>query len=139
MQYAIDTVSLAGVRKQEAELQIKAKELETKLREQEVKSAQKDKEQARQLEAQKAELDRQRSLLEIEKQQLEIEKLRFELQTYRISYAIKTAGEIVDLLNPGLDDATKAMSAQLLIPNLLQIADGKGLELVLPAPQVEGP
>jgi len=51
MQYAIDTVSLAGVRKQEAELQIKAKELETKLREQEVKSAQKDKEQARQLEA----------------------------------------------------------------------------------------
>jgi hypothetical protein len=74
-------------------------------------------------------------LLEIEKQQLEIEKQRFELQANRISYAIKTAGEMVDLLNPGMDAATKAMSIQLLIPNLLQLANGKGLELGLPAPQ----
>jgi hypothetical protein len=137
VQIAIDSVSLAGVRKQEAELEIKAKELETKLKEQEAKAAQKDKEQARQLEAQKAELERQRDLLEIEKQQLEIEKQRFELQANRISYAIKTAGEMVDLLNPGMDAATKAMNVQLLIPNLLQLANGKGLELGLPAPQVD--
>jgi hypothetical protein len=136
-QIAIDSVSLAGVRKQEAELAIKAKELETKLKEQEAKSTQKEKEQARQLAAQKAELERQRDLLEIEKQQLEIEKQRFELQANRISYALKTAGEMVDLMHPDLEAATKAMIVQSLVPNLLQLANGKGLELGLPAPQVE--
>jgi serine protease inhibitor len=137
MQIAIDSVSSAGARKLEAELQIKAKELETKLREQEVKSAQKDKDQARQIEAQKAELERQRSLLEIEKQQLEIEKQRFELQANRINFALKTAGEMVDLMHPGIEAATKAMIVQSLVPNLLQLANGKGLELGLPAPQVD--
>ncbi|SRR5260221_5775342 len=139
MQIAIDSVSLAGVRKQEAELAIKAKELETKLKEQEAEAEQKAKEQTRQLEAQKAELERQRDLLELQKQQLEIEKQRFELHASYISYAQKTAGEMVDLLNPGMDAATKAMNVQLLIPNLLQLANGKGLELVLPAHQLQLP
>jgi chromosome segregation ATPase len=137
VQIAIDSVSLAQVRKQEAELAIKAKELEAKLREQEVKSAQKDKEQARQLEAQRAELERQRDLLELQKQQLDIDRQRFELQANRITYALKTAGEMVDLMHPGLEAATKAMIVQSLVPNLLQLANGKGLELGLPPPQVD--
>jgi hypothetical protein len=116
-----------------------AVQLETKIKEQEAEAAQKAKEQALQLEEQKAELERQRELLELQRQQFELEKQRFELQANRISYAIKTAGEMVDLLNPGMDAATKAMNIQLLIPNLLQLANGKGLELGLPSPQEEAP
>lgn len=137
MQLAIDSVSLAGLRKQEAELTIKAQELEMKLKQQEAQAVQDEKEQTRQVEALKAELERQKMLLEIEREQLEIEKQRFELQAYRIGYALKTAREMVDLLHPGLDDATKAMAAQQVIPNLLQLANGKGLELGTQALQIE--
>jgi hypothetical protein len=82
-------------------------------------------------EAQEAEFERQRKLLEIEKERLDLEKQRFEFHTMRVNHALKTAGEIVSLLRPDIDGPTEVMIVQTLLPDLLQLGDGKGLQLAL--------
>jgi len=151
LKVAIDAFSQKQSRFDAAELENRARELEIKIREQEAYSATIDKAQTRQIEAQAAELEKQKTLLgmekqklELEKQQLELQKERFEIETMRINYALETAKKMVDLLHPNTDEQTKAMILQTLIPNLLQLGNGKGLELVdqskssshaLPAPK----
>jgi hypothetical protein len=45
---------------------------------------------------------------------------------------METAVKMVDLLHPGTDQQTKGMLVQTLIPSLLQLGEGKGLELAGP-------
>src|SRR5439155_18002280 len=134
-----DAVAQTQHRLKSAELENQAKELEIKQKELETQALQLDNEQSRQIEAQRAELERQWSLIEIEKQQidlerqrLELQKTRLELETKRIDFAIETASKMIDILQPGADPQTKAMLQQTLIPNLLQLGNGKGVELALP-------
>lgn len=44
---------------------------------------------------------------------------------------------MVDMLQPNADQAARVMLIQTMLPNLLQLQDGKGLELALPEPQKE--
>jgi hypothetical protein len=88
---------------------------------------------------QKAEQDSQMALLEQEKQRLELEQRRLEVlekqlevQKKGIEFALEIAGKVVDTLHPGADPATRAMEIQSLLPNIIQLQSGKGLELVLP-------
>ena len=93
---------------------------------------------------QKADQEQEMALLEREKQRLEIERLRLEVlekrletQKKAIEYALEIANKVIDALHPDADSATRAMEVQVLLPNLVQLQNGRGLELVLPAPQNE--
>jgi len=84
---------------------------------------------------QKAEQENQMALLEQEKQRLELERRRLEVlekqlevQKKGIEYALEIAEKVVDTLHPGADPATRAMEIQALLPNLVQLQNGKGLE-----------
>jgi len=124
----IDGIKQRHVRLEQAELENRAKVLEIKHIEQQ------------------ADHDQQMDVLEREKQQLEIEQRRLEvlekqleIQKKGIEYALEIAQKMVDLLHPGADPATRAMEIQALLPNLVQLQNGKGLELALPASQNEQP
>jgi len=92
------------------------------------------KQQAEQ-EQQLALLEQERRRLEIEKQRLEVLEHQLEVQKKGIEYALEIADKVVDLLHPSMDPATRAMEIQALLPNLVQLQNGKGLELALPASQ----
>jgi hypothetical protein len=139
---AIDAVIQVPLRFRLAQLEIRAKEAEMHYKEVEGQSQLADKEQNRQLEAQNAELVKQKTLLEIEREKVEIERQRLvlqserlELEKTRLEYALETANEMIDALHPGIDIVTKAILARTLLPNLLQLGSGHGLELSLPAPE----
>ncbi len=80
-------------------------------------------------------LEQERRRLEIEKQRLEVLEHQLEVQKKGIEYALEIADKVVDLLHPSMDPATRAMEIQALLPNLVQLQNGKGLELALPASQ----
>ncbi|WP_220210953.1 hypothetical protein [Reticulibacter mediterranei] len=117
----IDGITQRQERLEKAKLENQAKALEIKEAEQ------------------KAEQDNQIALLEQEKHRLELEQRRLEVlgkqlevQKKGIEYALEIAGKVVDMLHPGADPATRAMEIQALLPNLVQLQNGKGLELALP-------
>ncbi len=129
---AIDAVAHTPLRLKEAQLNNQAKVLELKLKEQEAQSA----EQARSIEAEKARIEMQRELLEVQRQQLALQAERLELEHKRLDMAVDTALKMVERLNPNVVDAEqKAALAQALVPQLLQLGNGVGLELSLPSPQ----
>lgn len=141
---AIDAIAQAPLRYKEKKLETDAQELAIKLRELESQSDLTDKEQARQIGTQKAELEKQITLLELESRQLEVEKQRvgiqeqrLDLEKKRVDYALETAGKMINILNPGADAGTKAILAQTLLSSLLQLGNGKGLELALPLPKID--
>ncbi len=136
----IDAFKLAGHRDRAASLENDARVLEMRLSELDKQSELADKKQARHIGAQKAELEKQKALLEMEKQQLEIERQRLEVQERRldiekkrIDYALETASKMVNMLRPDADKETREMLLRTLLPNLLQLGNGQGLELALPA------
>jgi hypothetical protein len=63
---------------------------------------------------------------------LEVLEKRLEVQKKGIEYALEIAYKVVETLHPNADAATQAMEIQVLLPNLLQLQNGKGLELALP-------
>lgn len=122
---------LDGIKQSQARLE-KAK-LENQAKVQEIKEAE-----------QKAERQSEMALLEQERQRLELEIRRtdllekqLEVQKKGIEYALEIAGNIVDTLHPGADPATRAMAIRTLLPNIIQLQNGKGLELALPPPSSE--
>ncbi len=131
----IDAITQSPHRVESAVLENRAKELTNSLKELETQSELADKEQARQIAAQKAELEKQATLLEIERQRLEVVAKRLEVEKMRIDYALQIAGNMINLMRPQADEETRTLLLQTLIPNLLQLGEGKGLELVLPVPQ----
>lgn len=133
LKIAIDAIIQAPLRYHSMMLENRKKALELKEKEQKVALTISDKEQARFIEAKKAEIALQREIIELEKQQLKLEKERFGFETKRVEYSLKASILIVDTLRPNTDEGTKAMLAQTLIPNLLQLSNGKGVELALPA------
>src|SRR6266702_5021167 len=112
----------------QAPQRLKQKELENQAKTQEIQQA----EQQAAHEQQMALLEREQRRLEIEKQRLEILEKQLEVQKKGIEYALEIAGKVVDLLHPSADPATRAMEIQALLPNLVQLQNGKGLELALP-------
>lgn len=86
-------------------------------------------------EHQMAELEQQKAMIEIERDRLNLMQQRLEVQKRAIEYALDTAHNIVNLLQPNSDDETKAVLIRTLLPNLLQLLnenDGKQLELRWP-------
>jgi uncharacterized protein YjbI with pentapeptide repeats len=114
---------------------LKQKELEIQAKTQELQHA----EQQADHEKQMASLEEEQKRLEIEKQRLEVLEKQLEVQKKGIEYALEIARKVVDLLHPGADPATRAMELQTLLPNLVQLQNGKGLELALPVSQNEKP
>jgi hypothetical protein len=80
-------------------------------------------------------LEHEQRRLKIEQQRLEVLEKQLEVQKKGIEYALEIAGKVVDTLHPGADAATRAMEIQILLPNLVQLQNGKGLELALPVSQ----
>ena len=109
-------------------------ELENRAKAQEIKHA----EQQTDHEQQMAILEREQRRLEIEQRRLELLERQLEIQKKGIEYALEIAGKVVDTLHPGADPATRAMEIQALLPNLVQLQNGKGLELALPAHKIGG-
>jgi hypothetical protein len=80
----------------------------------------------------------QRHALQIKEQQILLkerqvalgEKL-LELEKKRYDLALETAVQLIDVLQPGVNSQTKAMAARTLLPNLLHLSNGKGLDLTL--------
>jgi hypothetical protein len=83
-------------------------------------------------EQQMASLEREKQQLEIEQRRLEVLEKRLEVQKKGIEYALEIASKVVDVLHSSADPATRAMEIQALLPNLVQLQNGKGLELALP-------
>ncbi len=104
-------------------------ELENQARAQEVRHAEQQAESAQQV----ALLEQEHQRLAIEQQRLELLEKRLEVQKKGIEYAFEIAGRVVDTLHPGADPAARAMEIQALLPNLLQLQNGRGLELALPS------
>lgn len=110
--------------------------LENQARAQEVRDAGQRAESAQQT----ALLEQEKQRLAIEQQRLDLLEKRLEVQKKGIEYALEIAGRVVDTLHPGADPAARAMEIQALLPNLLQLQIGRGLELALPSqPGREGP
>src|SRR5581483_288378 len=130
----IDAITQAPYRVASMALDNQTKELENKLKELETQSVLADQSQARAIAAQKAELDKEAALLELEKQRLELMARRMEIEKMRIDYVLEIAGNMMNFLHPQGDAETKTLLLQTLMPNLLQLGDAKGLELVLPVP-----
>jgi DNA repair exonuclease SbcCD ATPase subunit len=127
-------------KKAEQEYQAKQQELAIAVQ----KAAQETQRAELEQEKQKFELVRQRLLfqieqekqkLELERQQVALEKERLELFNTRMSYLIEIAGKMVDMLQPHADQSTREMLIQTMLPDLLQLQNGEGLELTLPVPQ----
>jgi transcriptional regulator with XRE-family HTH domain len=119
----------------QAPKRLKQKELENQARAQEIQHV----EQQASHEQQMALLQQERQRLEVEKQRLEVLEKQLEIQKKGIEYALEIAGKVVDLLHPSADSATRAMEIQALLPNLVQLQNGRGLELALPALENEKP
>ncbi len=88
------------------------------------------------------ELERQQLVLElqrldVEKQRLAALEQRLEVQKKGIEYALEIAGKMVTILHPQASPDERTLLMSTLLPSLLQLEDGKGLELVLPSPQKE--
>jgi len=119
-------------------------------------------EQERNIALQKAIQENAMGLLEQEKKQFEIEKqqafLKIEYEKWIIdlarqrvawqkenleleymgkNYAIEAANKIIDRLSPGIDQAARTLVIPTLLSNLLQIQNGKGVEFILPAPDLK--
>ncbi len=120
---AIDAVTQRQQRLEKAELENRAKRQEIEQVKQ--KAAQENK---------LALLDQERQELEVERQRLELLEKRLEVQKKGIEFAIEIANKMVDILRPSADEDTRAMLIQAVLPNLLQLDNGKGLELILPKP-----
>jgi uncharacterized protein YukE len=119
----------------QASKRLKQKELENQAKAQEIQHI----EQRAAHEQRMAALEQEQRRLEIEKQRLEVLEKQLEVQKKGIEYALEIAGKVVDLLRPGTDPTARAMEIQALLPNLVQLQNGKGLELALPATQNEKP
>jgi len=121
---AIDGIAQAPQRFEKAELenQAKAQEIEyaTQRADQEDRMAQ---------------LEREKQRLEIERQRLDLVEKRLEVQKKGIDYALEIANKMADILDPDADVGTRAMLIQSLLPKLLKLDSGQGLELALPPPQ----
>ncbi len=94
----------------------------------------KEAEQKSERENQMALLEQEKLRLKLEQRRLEVLEKQLEVQKKGIEYALEIAGKVVDTLHPGADPATRAMEIQTLLPNLVQLQNGKGLELALPTP-----
>ncbi len=123
----IDGITQRKARLEKAELENQAKAQAIKLAEQTAEQEQ-----------QMAALEREKQALEIEKQRLALLQQQLDLQKQGIEYALEIAKKTVDLLHPNADDATKGMIMQALLPNILQLQNGKGLVLALPEPKNDG-
>ena len=120
---AIDGVVQRGARLEKAVL-------ENQVKAQEIKQAGQKADQEQQM----ALIERKKQELEIEKQRLELLEKRLEVQKKGIEYALEIANKTVDTIYLNADAETRAMLVQTLLPNILQLQNGKGLELALPAP-----
>lgn len=105
-------------------------ELENQTMVQEIKQA----EQKAELENQMAMLAKEQKRLEIEERRLALLEKRLDVEKKGIEYALELASRTVDILHPTADAETRSMIMQSLLPNILQLQNGKGLELALPAP-----
>ncbi len=131
----IDAISQASHRVESTALDNKAKELSLHLKELETQTTLADKEQERRLAAEKADLEKQSALLEIEKQRLELMAKRLEVEKQRFDYALEIAEKMVSTMRPDADEEMRITLMQTLLPSLLLLGTGKGLELALPVPQ----
>lgn len=117
----IDGITQRQERLEKAKLENQAKAVEIK-----------EAEQKAEQENQMALLEQEKRRLELEQRRLEVLEKQLEVQKKGIEYALEIAGKVVDTLHPGADPATRAMEIQTLLPNLVQLQNGKGLELALP-------
>lgn len=118
----IDGISQRRERLEKARLENQAKALEMK-----------EAEQKTQRKNQMVQLEQEKQQLQLEQRRLELLEKQLEVQKKGIEYALEIAEKVVDTLHPGADPATRAMEIQALLPNLIQLQNGKGLQLVLPA------
>jgi hypothetical protein len=84
-------------------------------------------------EEKRAQLELERQELIIERERLQVLEMRLDVQKKGIEYALEIAAKTVTVLRPHADDETKTMLIQALLPTLLQLQNGKGLELILPS------
>lgn len=124
-----------------AQLEEQATVLETKLEDLKALSERGFIDEARQLEAQKAEMEKQTSHLEFLRQELELRRARLDLQVASfetrkklIDEALESASKIVDRLYPSIETETRGKLVGTLLSSLLQVGQGKELEIALPSP-----
>ena len=115
----------------QAKQRLKKAELENKAKAQEIEHAKQKADQ----EGKAALLEQEQQELAIERERLEILEKRLDVQKKGIEYALEIATKTVTILQPNADEQIKAMLIQTLLPTILQLQNGKGLELVLPTPQ----
>lgn len=118
--------TIDGITQRQERLE-KAK-LENQVKAQEIKDAEKKSE----MEHQMALLEQEKQRLELEQRRLEVLEKQLEVQKKGIEYALEIAQQVIDTLHPNADPATRAMEIQALLPNIIQLQSGKGLELTLP-------
>src|SRR5258708_1104731 len=118
----IDGVTQLPRRLEKAKLENQAKALEIRAAEQKIER-----------EDQMGLLDQEKQRLELEQRRLEVLEKQLEVQKKGIEFALEIAGKVVNTLHPDADSATRAMEIQALLPNIIQLQNGKGLDLALPA------
>lgn len=93
-----------------------------------------DKKQDKQIKAGEAYIKQQNDLIELERNRLKLQQEQLEFAVKRIERALETAQKMVDVLNPQADTNTKAIVSRTLINNMLELYEGKHVEL-LTAPE----
>lgn len=73
-------------------------------------------------------------LLQVERERIELLEKELELEKRRIEYALEIASKMIDILYPSSDENTRATIIQSLLSDILQLGNGKGLELALSTP-----
>jgi Tfp pilus assembly protein PilF len=99
---------------------------EAELKNQEKAQAIKHDQQKAEQEQRTAQLEQEKKELEIERQRLELLEKRLEIQKKEIQYALEIARELVDVLQPNADQATKAMAVQTYYQTFSSSKMGKG-------------
>ena len=112
----------------QAKQRLEKAELENKAKAQEIEQAK----QKADHENKAALLEQERQELAVEKERLEILEKRLEVQKKGIEFAFEIAAKTVTMLHPNADEQTKALLIQTMLPTILQLQNGKGLELALP-------
>ncbi|HLZ55697.1 MAG TPA: hypothetical protein VKR06_02020 [Ktedonosporobacter sp.] len=115
---------------------VKQAELETTSKAQEIKRAEDRagyKQQMNQLELEKQQLALELQRLEVEKQRVAALEQRLEAQKKGIEYALEIAGKMVTIVHPQADPETRTLLMRTLLPQLLQLENGKGIRVSVAA------
>jgi len=130
----LDGIKQRDTRQQKAELENLAKAQKIEEDKQKAEHAQKMAELDRKIKELEFQERQSVFMFKLEQQRAELLERTLEMLNKNRDLGIENAGNVANILLQNADAAARTMLIQLLLPNILQLQEVKGLELALPTP-----